>query len=184
MAALMMAPAACRDGEPRAERPGPETSRAERPGPETSRAEGRASGQSPAEDAATGAGNPACDLLTDDDLRAAVGAAVSSTIPADTGAGGLPGKTCIYIFEGPTNQALLVSMSDSPEAGSVFDQVRSQAGESARPVPGIEDAVVVSQEAYLRKGSVLVSVTLSLDQDGPRTAETAARLVEALARRV
>ena len=170
VAAMVMAPAACRDSEPQAERPAPERSGAEAPA---------APG---ADDPAPGAGNPACDLLTDDDLSAAVGAPVSSTTPADRGVGGLPGATCIYIFEGPSNQAVLVSRSDSPDAERVLDQVRRV--DSARPVPGIEDAVVVSQEAYLRKGSVLVSLTLSLDQDGPRTAETASRLVEAVARRV
>jgi len=172
--ALVMAPGACRDGGSRAESPAPEPSRAERQAPGTSRAEGQA----------PGTGNPACDLLSDDELRAAVGAPVSSTTPADRGVGGLPGTACIYIFEGPSNQAVLVSRSDSPEAPRVLDQVRSQAGEGARPVPGLDDAVVVSPEAYLLRGSVLVSVTLSLDQDGPRTAETASRLVEAVARRL
>lgn len=170
VAALVMAPAACRDDGPRAAPPVPEPSGAEAPA---------APG---ADGPASGAGNPACDLLTDDDLSAAVGAPVSSTTPADQGVRGLPGASCIYIFEGPSNQAVLVSRSDSPEAERVLDQVRG--ADSARPLPGIEDAVVVSQEAYLRKGSVLVSLTLSLDQDGPRTAETAARLVEAVARRV
>lgn len=161
-AALAVAPAACRNGAP-------------------SRAEGPVAGN-PADGLV--AGNPACDLLTEAELTSAVGAAVSSTTPADLGVRGLPGSACIYIFEGPGNQAVLISRSDSPEAQSVLAQVRARAGDHARPVPGSDDAVVVGQEAFLRKGSVLVSVTLSLDQDAVRTAATATRLAAAVAKRV
>jgi len=109
---------------------------------------------------------------------------VASTTPADRGVQGLPGSACIYIFEGAGNQAVLVSRSESPDSRAVLDQIRRQAGDRARQVPGIADALVVGPEAYLRKGQVLVSVTLSLDQDEAATAETGSRLAEAVARRV
>ena len=175
-AALALAPVACRDGGS----PVPEASPAEAPAPQGSRADSPDSQDGPA----PGAGNPACDLLTEAELRSAVGAAISSTTPAELGVGGLPGTACIHIFDGPGGQAVMVSRSESPDARRVLDQIRLRAGDRARQVPGIDDALVVGPEAYLRKGPVLVSVTMSLNQDEAATAETGSRLAEAVARRV
>ena len=125
----------------------------------------------------TGDPNAACNLATQSEVEAAVGA------PVKPGAGA-QGIVCRFEMASRASSFVLIESNESPQASQIYD-VKASTAERAENLTGVaERAFVAGDQAVILRGSKLVTVTVSLGQ--PQAAVTAAlkRLAASVGRHV
>lgn len=118
---------------------------------------------------------PACGLVTQAEVEAAIGAKVS------------PGKenaqegrsVCVFTLASGTDQSVVLVSTASSNVPAAFRAAREKA-ESPQTVSSGDEAFVAGPQALVRKGTTMVAILMALRQQAAQLSSAATRLVQAV----
>ena len=122
---------------------------------------------------------PACGLVTQAEVEAAVGARVS------------PGKenaqegrsVCVFTLASVTDQSVVLVSTASSGVPTAFGAARQKV-ESPQSVSAGDEAFVAGNQGVVRKGTTMVAILVAVRQPAPRLASAATKLVQRVAPRL
>ena len=122
---------------------------------------------------------PACGLVTQADVEAAIGARVS------------PGRqqneegrsVCSFALAASSDQTVALISTSSSGVPAAFDAAR-QTVAGAQPLTAGDQAFVAGGQAVVRKGTTMVAVFVFLRQQGPQVTNAATKLAQGVATRL
>ena len=119
---------------------------------------------------------PACGLVTQAEVEAAVGSRVS------------PGRqqneegrsVCSFTLAASSDQSVALLSTSSSGVPSAFDAARQNIA-GAQPLNAGDQAFVAGGQALVRKGTTMVAILVFLRQERPQLASAATRLAQSVA---
>ena len=122
---------------------------------------------------------PACGLVTQAEVEAAIGARVSAGKQDVQPARSL----CSFSLVSAGDQSVLILSTSSSGVPASFASNRANT-QGARDVSAGDEAFVAGRQALVRKGNTMVIVLVAVRQDGAQVASAATRLAQAAGARL
>ena len=119
---------------------------------------------------------PACGLVTQAEVEAAIGARVSPGRQQNEEAR----SVCSFTLAASADQSVALISTSSSGVPSAFDAAR-QGLPGAQPVNAGDQAFVAGGQAVVRKGTTMVAVLVFLRQQPPQLTTAATRLAQSVA---
>ena len=119
---------------------------------------------------------PACGLVTQAEVEAAIGARVSAGRQQNE-----EGRSvCSFSLASSTDQSVAVMSTSSSRVPAAFDAARQNVA-GAQPLNAGDQAFVAGGQALVRKGTTMVAVLVFLRQERPQLATVATKLAQSVA---
>jgi hypothetical protein len=128
----------------------------------------------PATTATGGSQRPACGLVTQAEIEAAVGVKVNAGRESVDEFR----SVCSFVVVGATDPGVILTSTTSPSSAAGFARVRDNLGDAAQPIDLGDKAFAAEPQAAVLKGSTLVAVLVTVR---PAPAGAATKVAEAAA---
>lgn len=127
-----------------------------------------------------GVQKPACGLVTQAEVEAAIGA--KTLAPRESA--DQTRSVCSFSLASTTDQAVIIATTTSSAAAASFAADRARMGAAAQTVTAGDEAFVAGGQAAVRKGSTSVTLLLALRSSPNGLGPIATKIVQAIASRL